>query len=176
MAEAGGKGLPESCMEPACFIGAHNLGLKWQQKGAEMLDHTKANFRACRELVGLSQQDLAYEMDVLLKSVKRWENPNPSMEYYYEAPEDAWAIIGRYLDEQNDAVDAAVDAASKLDDKQRETEVIPVVYYRTQRDYNAYHADRKPVNVANATSRAIAQELVKQGYNIEFRYPEDMDM
>ena len=46
-----------------------------------MFNHTKANFRACRELVGLSQQDLAYEMDVLLKSVKRWENPNPSMEY-----------------------------------------------------------------------------------------------
>ena len=40
------------------------------------MERTKADFKALRERVGLSQHDVADAIMVSIKTIKRWENPS----------------------------------------------------------------------------------------------------
>ena len=53
------------------------------------MDRTQGEFKARREMAGLSQQDISAALGVNISTVKRWENPS----FPYMPPEDAWKTV-----------------------------------------------------------------------------------
>lgn len=132
------------------------------------MNRTKANFRALREIVGMSQQDMASAMRCGLRSVKRWEDPNAP----YWAPDPAWAILEERYAIQQQMCDYAVAQCERVEEEHgRAPKSVPVVYYRDQREYDEHGRDAGLVTVANANARAVFAELVAEGYDAQFVYP-----
>lgn len=128
-----------------------------------------ADFRALREQVGYSQQDVADALGVKVLSVKRWENP----EYPFEIPQDAWDILDEAYRLQHTVVAAAVDRACGAGEATGMHADVPVVlaYWRTQRDYDERHPlDPGSYGQANATARAVAEKLRDLGFSVSFRF------
>lgn len=135
------------------------------------MNHTKADFKARREMAGLSQQDLADALDVEIRSVKRWEKPDNG---YRVAPQDAWDLIDGVLAVQRQAVALALAKIQEIGDTQCEAPgTIDLTYYRTQSDYDSYGCNPGPVGVADAKTRALAIELEAAGYQVRFCYPQE---
>lgn len=126
---------------------------------------TKADFRAMRESLGMTQQDVADEAGVAVRTVKRWESPDGQ-----DAPEDVLA----YLVACRTAMDA--DVALYLDVVHKEADkgaTVMVPYYRTQEDLDAVQIAQgadMPVGYVNALSRKIAERLESEGYDVVFEY------
>lgn len=121
-------------------------------------DRSVAEFRAKRELCGLSLYDVAQELGVAVNTVKRWENPN-----YFPPSPAAWRYIDREYDMHCDRVADALQAAI---DSRRKDQPIIVPWHR-----NGMHgvSDRE-VGVSNAVSRAVAESLLTLGYGFDFRW------
>lgn len=142
-------------------------------KGETMNDYMNrrgtptATGRAWREIVGMSQQDIADALGVNVRSVKRWEDPTAD----YLAPNDYWEELEERLAVQRGMVDAALERAQAFE---RETgnppEKIPVTYFKSQNDYDLHGRDSGPYSMANANARAIGEALEFAGYNVEYRY------
>lgn len=126
----------------------------------------KANFRAARERVGLTQDALAHVLRVNIKTVKRWEREgNP-----WTAPEDVRETLGKMLETQRDMVSAAVPHV----DQANPPALASLTYYRDQAMFEAFGPEGERdgwYGVANANARAIAQALEGLGVRVEFRYP-----
>lgn len=129
---------------------------------------TKADFRAIRETIGLTQGDVAKALGVSLRTVKRWEHPD-----WQEPPEDAWAwLMGMH--ERHDAlVDEVVDRALAIVGERGEPAVVAITYYRDQSQYDAHGRDPGPYGFANSVAREVALDLNGEGIETEFRYPDD---
>lgn len=117
------------------------------------MERTKAEFRAIRETLGIPQQTLASMLGVNPLSVKRWELPK----YPQHAPEGVWEVLYALLEEHTKAIRqaAAIDAES-----------VDLPYWMTSDDFEQYATDDEPGTnwtQANATRRAIAQELALDG-------------
>ena len=134
------------------------------------MNEEAAEFRALREQVGLSQQDVADALNVHVRSVKRWEDP----EYPFEIPDDAWDVLDAAYDLQHRQVEYAVDKAVHAAEVTRHRGELPSVrisYWRTQADYDAVHpTDSGPYGQANAASRAVAEKLRGLGFEVSFVY------
>ena len=128
---------------------------------------TKADFRATRETIGLTQGDVAKALGVALRTVKRWEHPD-----WQEPPEDAWAWLLGMLERHDAAVDAMVDEAMALV-REHGPEVVSITYYREQSQYDACGREPAPYGFVNSIAREVALDLVGEGIEIEFRYPDD---
>lgn len=131
---------------------------------------TKAAFKAMREQVGMMQRDLAEELDVDVRSVKRWESPAAEG---YRAPADAWAVLEDARETQRQQVAYAL----KVVREQEETldhapAAVALTYYRDQEQYDACGRDSGPYGVANANARAVADALEREGFAVEWRYPD----
>lgn len=125
----------------------------------------KATFKAERESLGLTQNDIAEELGVRLLSVKRWENP----EKPYTPPEAAWD----YLEEVGEKMVRTVDeAVSAVLDSVPEGGNVQLTYYRDQEQYDAFGRDEGSVHVANANARRVAIELRRLGYTVGWAYPD----
>lgn len=130
-----------------------------------MADMTKADLRALRETVGLSQQQLADLANVSREAIKRWENDS----YDWQAHPDVWALLYSLRARQREAVDAALDFADTMpDDDPRET---VISYYRSQAQYDSCHPDGGLYTVANATARAIGMALELDDLPVRYEYP-----
>lgn len=130
---------------------------------------TKAEFKALRERVGMSQQNVADALNVNVRSVKRWEHEA----YPYDAPDKAWKLLEHRLDVQRRMVEYAVDVVEKAGFV---PSLIPITYYRDQQMYDRGGRDKGLYGIANANARATADVLERMGFEIEFRYPcEDSD-
>ena len=129
---------------------------------------TKADFRAIRETIGLTQGDVAKALGVALRTVKRWEHPD-----WQEPPEDAWAwLLG--MQERHDAlVDEDVDRALAIAAKRGAPEVVAITYYRDQSQHDAHGREPGPYGFANSVAREVALDLNGEGIETEFRYPDD---
>lgn len=134
-----------------------------------MSNLTKADLRALRETVGLSQQQFADLAHVSRETIKRWENDT----YDWQAPADAWAILYELRDRQLAAVDAALDFADTMHDDAPSETVIS--YYRSQAQYDACHPDGGLYTVANATARAIGMALELDDHTVRYEYPHEQD-
>lgn len=132
---------------------------------------TKADFKALRERVGLSQQDVATALGVNIKTAKNWENPKQDR---YRIPDDAWAYLDRALDLQRQQVSyACAVVAKQVEALGAEPVTVPITYYRDQAMYDEFGRDSGPFGQANANARAMAYELERRGIKVEFRYPCD---
>lgn len=128
------------------------------------MDKTKASFRALREACGYTQQDIADEFDVDIRSVKRWERPNGS----YAPPEDVFCWLEHELSRM--MLLAAKMAESSLEIGDGE---ISIAYYRTQDDLDSYQLDAgvdEAVGFVNAASRYAAMIIMSAGRDVTFRY------
>ena len=128
------------------------------------MEKSKANFRAIREMCGLSQQDVANAADVRVLSVKRWENPS----HPAEPPDDVWKWLRACLATQADTVDAAVSAAMA-----NPGAGVQVTYYRSQEQYDLLGRDPGPYGMANANTRLAAHRIMALGRDVSFSYPDD---
>lgn len=129
---------------------------------------TKADFRACRELVGMSQNLLADLLGVSITSVKRWEHPDKE----WEPPEDAWDILDDAMERQAEVVSAAVDKAHELVGAVgKEPRSFQLTYWHGADDYESAHpGEGKFWQMANANSRAMAAILIAEGYEVGFNF------
>lgn len=132
---------------------------------------TKADFRALRESVGLTQQDVADEAGVSVRTVKRWEAPDGQ-----DAPDD----VVSFLIACKKSID--IDVSRYVDVVHTEVEegaTVMVPYYRTQEDLDAVQIGQgadMPVGFVNALSRKIAERLDAEGYDVFFEYsPHELD-
>lgn len=126
--------------------------------------HSKAWFRATREMCGLSQQDVADALGVTVKSVKRWENPDLTG---YSIPEEALDWMSFEEASFSDAIHAAFDDLDASGMKS-----VTLTYYRDQAQHDANTDDGERFGVANAVSRAVAAELMAEGIEVRWAYPE----
>ena len=127
------------------------------------MGRSKADFRARREALGLTQQDVADEADVNVSTVKRWEKPG-----YFDPPDDVWAWLDDCGALQREVVDAAVSAAVA-----RGRGPVQVTYYRSQEQYDELGRDPGPYGVANANARMVSSRLRGLGFEVDFSYPDD---
>ena len=128
---------------------------------------TKADFRATRETIGLTQGDVAKALGVSLRTVKRWEHPD-----WQEPPEDAWEWLLGMLERHDAAVDAMVDRALAAAGR-GDLDVVAITYYRDQSQYDALGRDDGPYGFVNSIAREVALDLNGKGIETEFRYPDD---
>lgn len=126
----------------------------------------KADFKARRETLGLSQHDVADELEVSVRTVKRWEHPD-----WQEPPEDAWALIERYEAIRREAIEESERAFLEANYDGTKNGAV-IAYYRTQDDYDAYGRDEGPYGFANANARAVAESIGRMGYEVKIVYPE----
>lgn len=127
---------------------------------------TKADFRALRERVGLSQLALADDLGVSTRTVKRWESPD-----WPDPPADAWGLLDEALARQDAIVDAAVDAASRTGAGSGMG--VELSYYRNQAHMIESGRDDGYFGMANAAARRVAEELRRLGFEPRFSYPEE---
>lgn len=131
----------------------------------------KADFKARREQLGLTQQDVAQALTVNVKTVKNWENPRQTR---YRISDAAWEYLDRAADMQAQQVAYArsvIEAQSEA--LAGNTVVVPITYYRDQATYDRFGREAGPFGQANANARAIAGELERMGIQVEFRYPDN---
>ena len=137
----------------------------------EAYDNTrsKADFKALRERVGLSQQDVASALDVNIKTVKNWENPKQER---YLIPVDAWDYLEDAAELQRQQVSyACAVVAQQVESFGMEPVTVPITDYRDQKMYDEFGRDPGPFGQANANARAIGYELERRGIDVEYRYP-----
>ena len=132
-----------------------------------MDQHSKADFRALREGIGLTQQNLADHFNVNVRTVKRWEHPD-----YNDIPENVWD----YLEDMADQYDTIVEdmsAAMVAVATKNGIDSLTITYYRNQQQYNECGRDDGPVGFVNAMARDVAAEVGRHGIDVCFRYPDD---
>lgn len=134
-------------------------------------DRTKADFAAMRETVGLTQANLADDMGVRARSVRRWEQPGMDV---YEPPAEAWEVLDGYAETQRQMVDHAREVVTRAQEEAGHMpDVVALTYWRSQEQYDEMGRDEGWYGVANANARAVAAELRRYGFRVEFRYPDD---
>ena len=118
---------------------------------------SKREFKFLREQVGYRQIDLAREMGVSERSVKRWEDIKSKN---YHAPEAAWEILDKAVDLQMWVVE---DALSHIDEAIEELgypNSIQLIYWMNQ--------DEGDWRQVNANNRLIAYVLMDRGFDIKW--------
>lgn len=121
-------------------------------------DRSVAEFRAKREMCGISLYDVAEELGVAVNTVKRWENPN-----YFPPSPAAWRFIDRQYDKHCDQVEIRLrEALASAEDGKP----IVVLWHRN----NMSGATDMQVGVYNAISRAVAESLLTLGRDVTFRW------
>lgn len=134
------------------------------------MEHTKANFRALREMVGISQAHLARDLGIDSRSVRRWENPDATG---YSPREGAWRILKDARFEQLRTVNAFLDEIEAKEDQGSAPGKVFITYWASATEYARAHPEADPAcwQMSNATARLIAHELEQMGYEVEFGWP-----
>lgn len=135
---------------------------------AYKLFNTAANFRALRELCGITQQHAADAMNVQIRTVKRWEKGETPV------PDDALAWM------RECAVEHTLGVRTELGEimaKAEPGEAICLTYYRTQEqadiDAEMQGCDAGPYQFVNAVRRSVGERLTDMGYLVSFKYPDE---
>lgn len=130
---------------------------------------TKADFAALREAMGLTQANLADDLGVQARSVRRWEQPGQEG---YEPPAEAWDMLDSYADLQRQMVDHARETVMRTgEEADHQPDRVVLTYWRSQEQYDELGRDEGWYGVANANARAVAAELGRHGFKVRFAYP-----
>ena len=129
------------------------------------MNRTKANFRAIREIVGLSQADVADMAGVSVTAVKRWEHPDG-----HKPPSDVWEQLEGLLEAHRAYVEGVYD----LVNQNAQSTHVTIPYYRSQAEYDELGRDPGNYSIVNARARAIWQMLDYDGMDVEFIAPDEM--
>ena len=124
---------------------------------------SKTEFRAKREIIGLTQADIAEELGVGLKTVKRWES-----EGYRNPSDEAWALIDREYEKVKKTIAFTVNAYSALKEKGSASSPIQLAYYRSQEQHDAVSPAEENYLRVNAQMRIMAIVLESLGIESTF--------
>lgn len=132
------------------------------------MEKTKATMRAIREGCGITQAELADEFDVLVRTVKRWENPaHPSA-----VPDDVFEwLVTAHLDMHM----RAIGIARSIAEEHGEGEIV-LPYFRVQEDLDEVQlplGQDQPVGYFNATMRRVFDILAEMGLSVSFGYGDE---
>ena len=133
------------------------------------MERTKADFKALRETVGMSQSVLAEYLGVSQRSVRRWESPD----YDWQPPQDAWDVLDEARKRQLEIVTYAVHKIKGIEREMCDApEQVDLTYWRSEEDYVKAHPDEGiDWQMANANSRLVAHELERMKYKVSFNFP-----
>ena len=120
-------------------------------------DRSVAEFRAKRELCGISLYDIADELGVAVNTVKRWENPN-----YFPPSPAAWRYVDRQYEKHCDQVEEALQEAFATPTG----EPVLVLWHRN----GMRGVSDAQVSWNNAVSKAVAESLLTLGREVTFRW------
>ena len=133
--------------------------------------NTKAQFRATREMVGLTQADVAEDLKVSIQSVKRWEREDMTN---YSVPESALRYIN---DQKADFVNTVTRLYNSyfelIESNIVDIDALPLTYCRDQSMHDDWTREPARFGTANAIARAVATMLEIDGYHVEWSYPSD---
>ncbi len=125
----------------------------------DTFEHTPANFRALRDMVGFKQDEFADIVGADRSEVRRWDSGKSPV------PEVAWRALQGLVEDHFAAVNDIVTLAGKLSDP--ENDRVRIAYYRS---FNDYDGQGDWVSADNA-ARAAAERLLELGFKVEFFYP-----
>lgn len=126
------------------------------------MERTKADFKALREIVGMSQQTLADALKVDIRSVQRWEADGNT----WEPPADAWQVLDDARERQRWTVENALEIAEAPENA---GSAVSLTYWTSQEDYErAGHGGN--YQMANANARMIAYMLNERGRSVSFGF------
>lgn len=128
---------------------------------------SKADVRAERERMGLSQSEVAESLNVQTRTVKRWEDPQS----YYEPPEDLFEALDEFAEEFDRAVREGVGQAHRMLEQVGEARVT-LTYWKRQDQYDRLRGDGGYYGMANAITREVARQLNAEGHETAYEYPE----
>lgn len=129
------------------------------------MDKTKANFRAIRELCGMTQSDVSGETGATVWVVRSWEDPSCGV----LPPDDVWAWLLMARDAM--VMDAREGVEQIMAARIGQTIALP--YFRTQDELDAVQLAQgidEPVGYHNARMRMIAQMLSEREVPYELVY------
>ena len=134
-------------------------------------ERSKAEFKALRELAGISQAEMAQVLGADIKTVKRWENPD-----YFPPTDIAWQFVDDFFIDARDEADRMVAEAKAIYEKEGGKEPVQLGYYRTQ---DQLPADLKDAAFSyesfNAKTRWAAARLDGMGIPYKFVYPDQAE-
>lgn len=131
-------------------------------------DRPKAEFKATRELVGYTTNDVAKAIGVQERAVLRWE----AFHETHMAPLVAWQVLDDAMILQRQVVALAIARVEEMEERfEGELEPIELPYYSNDREYAEYASgsgDGSGFRRANATARAVYSALTGLGYRVEW--------
>ena len=105
----------------------------------------KADLKAVRESIGISQIDLANEMRVTVRTIKRWEQIG-----WEEPPEELWELLDDMVYDHERSVDELVERteeearrnAADAEVRGEDLKVVYLAYYKNQKHYECFPHQR----------------------------------
>ena len=127
-----------------------------------------ADFRALREVCGVTQQQVAEAMGVRVRAVKRWESGEVKL------PQDAIGWMRRAACAHTEDVRVEVEESVR---EVPDGAAVCLPYYRTQEQVDlaaeAQGVEPGPYQYINAVYRSVGERLIGLGYKVSFRYPDE---
>lgn len=134
---------------------------------------TKTEFRAVRNMTGITQAALAKRLGVEVRSVKRWESPTATQ----QPPTDAWDVLDAAHAAQRRAVEAALAQYDAIAERVgHEPTAVRLPYWAGAEEYAAHSTDAAlgvetgadSWRMANANAQAVASILEAEGVVIDW--------
>ncbi|MDU3532101.1 MAG: helix-turn-helix transcriptional regulator [Alloscardovia omnicolens] len=136
----------------------------------------KADFRALREELGITQDDLARGFEIPLSYVKNWEKQSSP----YMPSDEAWEWLDVMAERARQITRITVEQIEQTYVGYGMPECVTLTYYRNAQDYRE-HATRMQLESAdtwqtvNVQMRMVARKLRDHGFRIRFAYPTEED-
>lgn len=130
---------------------------------------TPATFRAIREQLGYTREQLAGVLNVSVRNLKRWEQAGG-----VEPPAGVVDELLQLKDRQDFLVrESVLKVKSLIDYSEHQPKSVEVSYFKDQPQFDLFGRDEGHFNVANANSRAVALavEQLRPRVEVVFNYP-----
>lgn len=140
----------------------------------DILNHgtTGADFRACREYVGWTQQEVANNLEINVTTVKRWERPLQP----FDPPEFAWKWMDAELKAHDSEVDRVLDIVDRIEEHDGKTlDPVKLVMFHNRDGHSRLRPDGRSSGFHNAVQREVWQCLSDNGHNVEFIWASEND-
>lgn len=135
------------------------------------MNKTKAQFRAYRESLGLSQHDIAEALGVQERSVRRWEQPG-----CYAPPEASWGWLDDMRKLHDTMVGGSMDTVRELAQQAgKNPGAVSMFYWRSQEECDLHARERAPYGFLNAVTREVARLLEADGLEARLQFREEAD-
>lgn len=140
-------------------------------KNPSDMKNQSAEFRALREIFGLTQNNIGDALARTRMTVKYWENPDCAT----NPPDFAWAYMKNRMESQTELVAKTVAEAEKnAVESEDGKKTARLLFYRDQPHYDVNHPDEDEKEIygaANSAACTAAVMLIIKGYEIEWDYP-----